>query len=394
MRRLSAATAIIVLGATATVGVTSPADASVVALDGTGVIILGDRTGEANHVSVNWGNNPTAESTISDHANITAWSQGCEMSDLGYLFCPGSSYVLLLGPLDDHGESINSEAAGTTTQMYGEDGNDRLSSGAGSDVLDGGPGDDVLSPDGDHPGPGDVVSGGTGVDRLDLAGTVATSVYASLDGVANDGHDRTDNYAADLEDIVGARDGRNVLVGNAAANTIEGRDQDDVLQGLAGADSLIGNDGFDVIDAVDRSPGDKVDCGRGTDTAYVDRGDLVDGCETVVTTSAPPPLPGAASVATVGGKRLDANRARTKARLKVACSAGPTRCAGKVVVKARGRPLGRGRFDIHAASKEGVRIRLTGTARAALRAAPKRKAKVTLAADTGAVITKKVLLTR
>ncbi len=67
------------------------------------------------------------------------------------------------------------------------------------------------------------------------------------------------------------------------------------MAGDGGIDSLYGNSGDDTVDARDGSFFDKVDCGDGTDTAYVDyaQGILDEynyavshGCETVYGTAA------------------------------------------------------------------------------------------------------------
>lgn len=106
--------------------------------------------GEANFLSVNWG-------------NVGA----------------GADYI---PTLDDH--------ADITAVLYGEDGDDDLESDASSDVLDGGPGNDTLSPDDDDSGPGDVVAGGPGIDTLQTGNPTGTAgpIAVSFDGVPNDGY--------------------------------------------------------------------------------------------------------------------------------------------------------------------------------------------------------------
>jgi Ca2+-binding RTX toxin-like protein len=95
--------------------------------------------------------------------------------------------------------------------------------------------------------------------------------------------------------------GADYIAGKGAADQLEGqRDNDEVRGGrgpdtiLGGkhsdSDTLYGNNGNDTIIAVDEfSPGwqDFIDCGDGTDTAYVDgwteeRPDVVVNCENVV----------------------------------------------------------------------------------------------------------------
>ena len=59
--------------------------------------------------------------------------------------------------------------------------------------------------------------------------------------------------------------GNDIVIGNAAANRLEGRTGDDFLRGLGGNDTLNGGDGDDTLDG---GPGaDMLDGGPGTDTA-------------------------------------------------------------------------------------------------------------------------------
>ena len=256
-----------------------PAVASEVGGD-TEQVVLTDVGGEANDVFVNWGNNPSATLSIRDYAGISVVSGPCvEASWADNIDCPTPTrprVVLRLGAGDDTAQSGNLNAVGTTTVMYGGAGRDTLRSESGTDRLYGGPGNDTLYPDGSSPAPGDVVSGGAGVDLLDLRSVVASSLRASLDGVANDGRpgDR-DNYLADIENIHGSHHARNTLVGNARRNVITGGDLGDVLIGGAGKDDLSGGGGNDTLNAVDGRGGDRVSCGSGADVAYLDAGDVV-----------------------------------------------------------------------------------------------------------------------
>src|SRR5215210_6696932 len=109
--------------------------------------------------------------------------------------------------------------------------------------------------------------------------------------------------------------GPDTLFGNASRNQIYGRSDADYIAGKAAADKLYGNrgddevwgeggpdyidggmhsdsdklyggNGNDTISAVDELNGwaDYIDCGDGTDTAYVDELDVVENCENVFRT--------------------------------------------------------------------------------------------------------------
>ena len=136
--------------------------------------------------------------------------------------------------------------------------------------------------------PGTQVHGGAGRDTVSYAGSVLVSgLRVSLDGRANDGRaDEHDNIHADVENLVGPRRGF-VAIGNAAANRLVGGDAraaDDRLVGKGGRDRLVGRNGDDLLDARDGEGGDRVDCGPGSDSVHLDRGDRMvapAACETV-----------------------------------------------------------------------------------------------------------------
>ncbi len=92
--------------------------------------------------------------------------------------------------------------------------------------------------------------------------------------------------------------GANVLTGDGGANILRGRGGHDRLYGRGGNDTLYGDAGNDLLDGgagLDRFFGgtgrdtirardgrrERIDCGPGRDTAIVDKGDVVRGCETV-----------------------------------------------------------------------------------------------------------------
>jgi Ca2+-binding RTX toxin-like protein len=95
-------------------------------------------------------------------------------------------------------------------------------------------------------------------------------------------------------DRLHGEEGDDIIVGGSGRDTIWGDGRDDTLYGGAGADRIHTGWGTDVVEA---GPGndivyarendasmDSIDCGNGWDTAYVNRGDRVFNCETVVRT--------------------------------------------------------------------------------------------------------------
>ncbi|MBC7643744.1 MAG: hypothetical protein H7123_01365, partial [Thermoleophilia bacterium] len=83
-------------------------------------------------------------------------------------------------------------------------------------------------------------------------------------------------------DVLNGLGGNDSLFGDAGSDTLNGGAGNDKLTGGPGKDKLNGQAGNDTIDANDHKPGDIVNCGPGKDTARVNKGDKVKGCEKVI----------------------------------------------------------------------------------------------------------------
>jgi Ca2+-binding RTX toxin-like protein len=251
------------------------------------------------------------------------------------VFCSGSScsvsddveVLTFTSSQDAYGRAGN-----TSTEVYGNVGNDELHGGWGDDLLVGGDGDDQLTGSagsnrllggggadlllGDYGddqlfgGDGDddlqdsdgnnILSGGAGADRMtggvgddhffvDAAGDV---VVEGRDG----GHDLvTASVAyvltAEVEDLQLAGTARsgtgnalaNAITGTSGSDTLAGMFGDDMLSGVAGndrlsgaegADRLLGGVGFDILDG--GAGADRMAGGTGNDHYYADAaGDVV-----------------------------------------------------------------------------------------------------------------------
>lgn len=217
----------------------------------------------------------------------------------------GDDHITLLTPISlnievygdgDNDTLIGSMGSERLAGGVGDDqidagaGNDRLIGGSDSDTLVGGAGNDTLIADGGDDRNlnqfgsigADVVSGGADNDTADYSER-SNALEISLDNVANDGESgEGDNVDSTIEQIF-AGDGNDLLVGNAAAQTLNGGDGNDTLQGLAGNDRLEGDvrfssfggddqleggDGADTLDGgADEFDADVFLGGAGTDTA-------------------------------------------------------------------------------------------------------------------------------
>ena len=219
---------------------------------------------------------------------------------------------------------------GTDTLLGGE-GNDTMQSFSGADTVRGEGGNDSVSAGKEEPeaNAADVVDGGSGFDSIpdvdaDYNRGFDDNVSVSVDGVANDGEaGEGDNVigveklrvTADHATVIGsaapddffveantstirglggndrlvAYDGHDTVEGGAGNDYLEGGFGNDVLDGGAGKDQFmgdrtesnviaIGNDRIRARDGVS----EQVSCGIGSDTAQVDRSDVVDSsCESV-----------------------------------------------------------------------------------------------------------------
>jgi Ca2+-binding RTX toxin-like protein len=350
IRRAGASAAVLLATAAALPAAAGAASSLSVSGD---TITLADGAGERNYVTVNHGNNPGAVASVDDQAGVVA-APPCFEYVTGYI-CPTQvrpTYVLQLGAGDDFATVINSMAAGTHSELRGEDGNDQLWSDEGSDTLDGGAGDDELVTERDTPSPGDIAIGGPGTDHLQLAGAVVSEMVATLDGKADDGAPgQGDNYMPDIENVTGAQTASNTLIGNDGPNIVIGQAQADRLTGAGGRDQLDGSGGPDAIDALDGAGGDRVECGEGADVAAVDAGDVVaaeNECERLTW------APGLAST------KLRRGAGRVAARLSCPRASKRT-CRGAVRLTSRGgKKLASGSYRVKRGKRETVRLRLRG----------------------------------
>ena len=149
--------------------------------------------------------------------------------------------------------------------LIGDAGPNRLAGNAGDDELWGNDGDDVLA--GDRGA--DRLHGGAGTDTLSYSLSGAGVRVNLAAGTAAGGHADGDTFR-DIENMVGSVY-RDVLIGDAGANRLEGAEGDDDLHGGPGADRLFGNPGDDQLygDGGD----DELWGGAGADSLYGNEGD-------------------------------------------------------------------------------------------------------------------------
>jgi hypothetical protein len=158
-----------------------------------------------------------------------------------------------------------------------------------------------------NPNVGGTIVPGPNCQTADIPGTpYDRAVHCSPSGITfveatfGNFNDQADSNGLNLPVLFFGGAGNDTMTGSAPSDTLFGGPNDDQLAGNdgrdfvtgdAGTDSLFGGGGNDDVDARDGGFSDLVDCGAGTDTAYVDvvQGILAEsnyaashGCETVL----------------------------------------------------------------------------------------------------------------
>ena len=335
------------------------------------------------------------------------------------------------------------EGRGGADTILGGPGDDPILEGqGGADVVRGGDGNDTLRGDKHNdPVSPDVLDGGPGYDQIDGdwevdMGQHQPFITVTEDGVANDGRPGEQDDVGGIERIYlnapaslsgdGADDEYTVfntentpsaLAGGGGNDKLSAFDYDDTVDGGAGDDTLTGGYGNDTVtggpgrdtiyadvssttchwiqcrlpqgnDTVHARDGeaDQIDCGVGTDTAYVDAADTVSSCETVVTTGGPVgPGPGAdggpgADPGPGGGLTATARTTSLRKALGrglVLDAYAPAAGSLSVVARKGARTVARGRATAAGMGTVAVTVRFTKAGRRALRHA--RRARLALA---------------
>lgn len=210
------------------------------------------------------------------HNNMTTWIYGGDGGDTisissgvvgtDRLYGEGGDDTLSSGAGNDYlygglgNDTLNGEAG--DDQLYGGDGTDSLNGGdgndclwgdAGIDTLNGGNGFDYLYGGTEN----DTLNGNAGIDRL-----YGDAGNDSLNGGSEDDY----LYGGDGDDTLNGDAGNDTLYGQAGNNTYNGGDGDDKLYGDIGVDTMNGDAGSDRL--YGNAGADTLSGGDGNDYLY------------------------------------------------------------------------------------------------------------------------------
>jgi Ca2+-binding RTX toxin-like protein len=239
-------------------------------LDGSGAVAASVTNTDAVHV-VSDGNVAIVPASGAFAPGLTPESTGISEIEFDVAFT-GPSVLTVNGTSGPDDMIVGAKGV----NVNGDDDSDVTFVGAGRVVLSAGAGDDDLSAQGGN-GTGSQASlpielwGGDDDDTMD-GGSGADLLVGGRGSDALDGRNGPDTlFGLDTDPLV--TDGTDVV------DTLDGGRGDDILWGGPGRDLLRGSEGDDVLHAVDGNV-DKVNGGKGIDTAFVDVGlDDVSGVE-------------------------------------------------------------------------------------------------------------------
>ena len=183
-----------------------------------------------------------------DTLDFSGWSFDATMDLTPGAYSSGGGFTVSYPMIHNigiaYGSWIENAVGGSgDDSIQGNDLANRLDGGAGSDSLDGLDGNDTLV----GSAGADLLDGGPGRDWVDYSGSNAAVTIDLSDGQPESGGYAEGDTLVDLESIRGSLYD-DTLVGDAAAQRLQGHQGDDLLVGGAGNDTLQGDSGADVMD--------------------------------------------------------------------------------------------------------------------------------------------------
>jgi Ca2+-binding RTX toxin-like protein len=247
-----------------------------------GVLSYDAQPGQANDLAITEANGSATITDAGTGVDSITPGTGCTSVSAFEVQCgaavdPAFSITSLVVNVRDLDDTVTLNTT-LLTHVSGRDGNDTLNGGEGPDVLEGDDGTDTLNGNGgaDFLRPDDRVSGllendtlagGPGSDTA-VYTTVVAGVTLDLSLTIPQDTGAGTQTLTDIENVNGSRDGPDRLTGNAEPNLLLGSGGDDVLNVTGGG-------------------ADSVNCGTGTDTAYLDITDTISGTDSCEVDPAP-----------------------------------------------------------------------------------------------------------
>ena len=272
MRRISAATTLLLATGSLTALGVSPAAAAGVTVSISGSTITVEGTAAADSVTVTMPALGECDATACEvmiAGSSTTPVAPCTQYGGTATVCETSGYPTVNVNLGAGNDSYETDFQGipqaATVRVDAGPGNDTLVGSGPHETWLLGEGNDTLSPDEglyeSNAGPDDI-SGGPGMDAVDYLFTPAADVSGktiSFDDVAND----TSDIAADVDNV---RTDVEQVGGTNEDDTITGNDLPQIIGGSAGNDTIASGGGDDTVDG--GGGADVIDAGAGADTIY------------------------------------------------------------------------------------------------------------------------------
>lgn len=183
-------------------------------------------------------------------------------------------------------------------------------------------------------------------------------------------------------DIVAVGGGPSLAVTEAGPDLVTAGPADDMLVGGSGPDLLAGGGGNDTLYVANRASSgagvpespvyhDTINCGDGSDTAYVGPEDFIEpNCETVNIVK---PKAGTQVIGNVPINGL--SRHGKQARVKLHCNV-PSTCVGKITIRASAKAIGSKGYSVPRGGDATVSVPLSSAARKTLKKKGKLKVRV------------------
>jgi len=174
-----------------------------------------------------------------DRDTIMSYNKGAAQWNTWFTDFDIKALQKIWGKENDHLDQLHQGRLNIPNKLFGENGNDKIYGGRRGDILSGGDGSDTVVGGAGN----DTINGGPGFDTaVFTARNNRINLNTSKNQNTGDGKDRL----VSIENI-NAGGGNDVVIGNKAANRLNGQKGNDRIYGGGGKDLLIGGGGKDKL---------------------------------------------------------------------------------------------------------------------------------------------------